>query len=142
MVVIGFILSTMFGIGLAVLLIVQFVLDGLTALFIPIFILLLFFIIFMILGMRGYRITSRIKRFREYRKILDDREFCDVEELARKLGKTSAYVVKDLKEMMKYQMFLQGHLDKQDKCFMITDQAYSQYCQAQKSLEEREPGQG
>ena len=138
MVVIGFILSTMFGIGLAVLLIVQFVLDGLTALFIPIFILLLFFIIFMILGMRGYRITSRIKRFREYRKILDDREFCDVEELARKLGKTSAYVVKDLKEMMKYQMFLQGHLDKQDKCFMITDQAYSQYCQAQKSLEERE----
>ena len=60
MVVIGFILSTMFGIGLAVLLIVQFVLDGLTALFIPIFILLLLFIIFMILGMRGHRITSRI----------------------------------------------------------------------------------
>ena len=75
MVVIGFILSTMFGIGLAVLLIVQFVLDGLTALFIPIFILLLFFIIFMILGMRGYRITSRIKRFREYRKILMTRNF-------------------------------------------------------------------
>lgn len=138
MVVIGFILSTMFGIGLAVLLIVQFVLDGLTALFIPIFILLLLFIIFMILGMRGHRITSRIKRFREYRKILDDREFCDVEELAQKLGKTPAYVVKDLKEMMKRRMFLQGHLDKQDKCFMITDQAYSQYCQAQKSLEERE----
>lgn len=105
MVVIGFILSTMFGIGLAVLLIVQFVLDGLTALFIPIFILLLLFIIFMILGMRGHRITSRIKRFREYRKILDDREFCDVEELAQKLGKTPAYVVKDLKEMMKRRMF-------------------------------------
>jgi len=138
MVVIGFILSTMFGIGLAVLVIIQFALGGLSALFIPILILLVLFIICMIIGMQGRRITSRIKRFREYRRILDDREFCDVEELAEKLGKTPAYVVKDLKEMMERRMFLQGHLDKQNKCFMITDQAYDQYCLAQKSLEERE----
>lgn len=138
MVAIGFILSTMVGIGLAVLVIVQFVLDGLTALFIPILILLLLFILFMILGMRGHHVTSRIKRFREYRRVLDDREFCDIEELADKIGKTPGYVVKDLKDMMARRMFLQGHFDKQNKCFMITDNAYEQYCLAQKSLEERE----
>ncbi len=138
LVVVGFILSTMVGIGLAVLVIIQFVLDGLTALFIPILILLLFFVLFMILGMRGRHITSRIKRFREYCRILDDREFCDVEELAQKLEKTPEYIVKDLKDMMARRMFLQGHLDKQNKCFMITDHAYDQYCLAQKSLEERE----
>lgn len=138
MVVIGFILSTLFGIGLAVLVIIQFALDGLSALFVPILILLVLFIICMIIGMRGQRVTSQIKRFREYRKILDDREFCDVEELAEKIGKTPAYVVKDLKEMLNRRMFLQGHLDKQNKCFMVTNQAYDQYCLAQKSLEERE----
>lgn len=138
MVVIGFILSTMVGIGLAVLVIIRFVLDGLTALLIPILILLLLFILFMLIGMRGHRMTSRIKRFREYRRILDDREFCDVEELAEKLGKTPGYIVKDLKDMMSCRMFLQGHFDKQNKCFMITDHAYDQYCLAQKSLEERE----
>lgn len=138
MVIVGFILSTMVDIGLAVLLIIQFVLDGLTVLFIPIFILLLLFVLFMILGMRGRHVTSRIKRFKEYRRILDDREFCDVEELAEKLGKTPGYIVKDLKDMMTRRMFLQGHLDKQNKCFMVTDNAYDQYCMAQKSLEERE----
>lgn len=53
MVVIGFILSTLFGIGLAVLVIIQFALDGLSALFIPILILLVLFIICMIIGMQG-----------------------------------------------------------------------------------------
>ena len=61
-----------------------------------------------------------------------------MEELAQKLGKTPEYIVKDLKDMMARRMFLQGHLDKQNKCFMITDHAYDQYCLAQKSLEERE----
>lgn len=79
--VLGFLIGTFVGIALAVLLIVQFVLDGLPALMIPVGILLLFFILLMFAGFKGHSITSRIKRFRNYCRILNDREFCDIEEL-------------------------------------------------------------
>ena len=56
--VLGFLIGTFVGIALAVLLIVQFVLDGLPALMIPVGILLLFFILLMFAGFKGHSITS------------------------------------------------------------------------------------
>ncbi|MDD3221993.1 MAG: 5-bromo-4-chloroindolyl phosphate hydrolysis family protein [Lachnospiraceae bacterium] len=138
MVVLGFLFGTMIGIALAILVIIQFVLRGLPALIVPIGILLVLFVVMMVIGIRGRGITTRIKRFRTYRKVLDDREFCDVSELAAATGKADGYVVKDLQDMIGRQMFRQGHLDKQKKCLMVTNSAYNQYLQAQKGLEERE----
>lgn len=136
--VLGFLIGTFVGIALAVLLIVQFVLDGLPALMIPVGILLLFFILLMFAGFKGHSITSRIKRFRNYCRILNDREFCDIEELVEGTGKSKNYVVKDVQEMIKRRMFRQGHLDKQHTCLIVTEAAYQQYVQAQKGLEARE----
>ena len=101
MTVFGFLIGTFVGIGLGVLLIIQFVLDGLTALMIPTGILLLLFILLMFAGFKGHSITSRIKRFRSYCRILNDREFCDIGELAETTGKSANYVVKDLQDMIK-----------------------------------------
>lgn len=138
MVVLGFIMSTLVGIALAILLIVQIVLDGLTALMIPVLILLVLFVCFLIIGIKGHGITSRIKRFRSYTKLIDDREFCEIEELAASTGKSKSFVVKDLQDMIKRQMFRQGHLDKQQTCLMVTNRVYSQYIEAQKGLEARQ----
>ena len=136
--VFGFLIGTFVGIGLGVLLIIQFVLDGLTALMIPTGILLLLFILLMFAGFKGHSITSRIKRFRSYCRILNDREFCDIGELAETTGKSANYVVKDLQDMIKRGMFRQGHLDKQHTCLIVTNEAYEQYVQAEKGLKERE----
>ena len=105
---------------------------------IPVGILLLFFILLMFAGFKGHSITSRIKRFRNYCRILNDREFCDIEELVEGTGKSKNYVVKDVQEMIKRRMFRQGHLDKQHTCLIVTEAAYQQYVQAQKGLEARE----
>lgn len=138
MVVFGFLMSTMLGIALAVLFIIQFVLDGLSVLIVPILILLVLLAGFLTMGMKGRKITSRIKRFRTYRNLLNDREFCEIEELASATGRQKSYVIKDVQDMIKRQMFKQGHLDRQQSCLMVTNRAYDQYMMTQKSFEERE----
>lgn len=136
--VFGFLIGTFVGIGLVILVIIQFVLEGMAVLMIPIGILLLLFVLLMFAGVKGRSITSRIKRFREYCRILNDREFCGIDELAEATGKSKNYVVKDLQAMIKRRMFRQGYLDKQQTCLIVTDEAHNQYVQAQKGLEERE----
>ena len=138
MVVVGLTLGTMIGIGLAVLIILQIVLKGLSLLMVPVVILAVLFVLFMWMGVKGHGLTSRVKRFKEYRKILNGREFCDIEELAKGIGKSTSYVTKDIKRMIESKWFLQGHLDKLEKCLIVSDQMFEQYSQAQQSLEERE----
>lgn len=71
--------------------------------------------------------TSEAGRFRRYVKILQNREYCDVKELAARSGRSVRAVVKDLKRMIKKGWFRQGHLDEQETCLMVSDNAYRQY---------------
>ena len=74
-------------------------------------------------------------------KKLDGREFCQVSELAPLAGKSPAATAKDLKIMIKKGMFLQGHLDEQGSCLMVTENAWEQYQAALRAKRER-GGQG
>lgn len=40
--------------------------------------------------------------------------------------------------MLSRNMFLEGHLDKQGTCLMVTDESYRQYCDTQKAWEEQQ----
>lgn len=96
-------------------------------------------------GIIGIRKILRLERFKSYLGAIGKKEYCNISELAMKVGKNSKTVIRDLEYMIKKRWFLQGHLDKQKTCLMVTDKMYSQYCQLeqrkaneQKEAKERE----
>jgi len=78
-------------------------------------------------GISGVRILGKAKRFQNYIKYLNGREYCDIEDLSTLSGKPKKFLLKDLKRMIRRGWFKQGRLDRQSSCFMVTDQAYEQY---------------
>ena len=86
-----------------------------------------FTIAFAVMFGAGMGMTSEAGRFRGYVKILQNREYCDVKELAGRTGRSVKAVVKDLKRMIRKGWFRQGHLDEQETCLMVSDNAYRQY---------------
>ena len=87
----------------------------------------LFGIAFLGMGIAGTGMACSVGRFRKYVKVLRDREYCEVKELAQKTGKSVKAVVKDLKKMIRKGWFCQGHLDETENCLMTSNEAYSQY---------------
>ena len=87
----------------------------------------LFGIAFLVMGIAGTNMACSVGRFRKYVKVIKEREYCEVKELAQKTGKSVKTVVKDLKKMIRKGWFCQGHLDEQGTCLMTSNEAYSQY---------------
>ena len=79
--------------------------------------------------------SSMAKRFRSYIARFRGRTYCDIKELSKAVGKSRAYVVKDLKRMMKRGWFLQGHFDDGETCFIADDATYAQYRETMKQAE-------
>ncbi|MDO4469339.1 MAG: 5-bromo-4-chloroindolyl phosphate hydrolysis family protein [Bacillota bacterium] len=90
-----------------------------------------------IMGFCGNRLRKKIKRFRSYVKTLNGKPYANVKDLAKSVRKSEKFVRKDLKKMIDKRMFLEGHLDKKGVCFMATDDAYEQYLETERNMEER-----
>lgn len=90
-----------------------------------------------IMGICGNRLRKKIKRFRSYVKTLNGKPYANVKDLAKSVRKSEKFVRKDLKKMIDKRMFLEGHLDKKGVCFMATDDAYEQYLETERNMEER-----
>lgn len=90
-----------------------------------------------IMGICGNRLRKKIKRFRSYVKTLNGKPYANVKDLAKSVRKSEKFVRKDLKRMIDKRMFLEGHLDKNGVCFMATDDAYEQYIETERNMEER-----
>lgn len=82
----------------------------------------------------------KIDRFRKYLDVIDEKEYCNIADLIRKTKMSEKRVRKDLAWMIRKGWFLQGHLDKQKTCLILTDEMYEQYrrLEEQKALEEKE----
>ena len=87
----------------------------------------IFALIFGWMAGKGTGMVCSVGRFRKYVSVLRDREYCDVKELAQNTGRSVKAVVKDLKKMIQKGWFRQGHLDEQESCLMVSDEAYRQY---------------
>ena len=87
----------------------------------------LFGLAFVAMGVAGTNMACSVGRFRKYVKALENREYCDVKELAQKTGRSVKAVVKDLKKMIRKGWFIHGHLDEQETCLMTSEEAYQQY---------------
>lgn len=94
--------------------------------------------IFMLVAAAGSRRNGRLKRFREYAALLKDKAYCDIRRLSDAVGKKEKFVIRELTDMTEERWFLEGHLDQRNTCFMATDEAYSQYLEAEEARIQRE----
>ena len=84
-------------------------------------------------GMRG-----RAKRFRGYVEALQGRAYCNISDIAQRTGEKPKRIVKDLRRMIADRWFLQGHMDEQGACLMVTDAAYEEYRRIQQLRREQQ----
>lgn len=138
MVFFGFSTAVILAIVLIGLFILDMVLEGISLLIVPMIVLSIFIILLLFMGVKGQIMRARVKRFKKYRRILEGREFCSIEELSGNIGKSYDYVIKDLYRMIDLKWFLQGHIDAQEKHLIITDKMYEQYTLAMESLKQRQ----
>lgn len=91
-----------------------------------------------IMAWKGTSLLGRVKRFRRYVQFLGKRTYCSIQELAKSVGKSESFVVKDLEKLIVKGWFKQGHLDQQETCLIVSNDTYQQYQVAQKQLEDRQ----
>lgn len=96
---------------------------------------------FLGMGIAGTVVRKRAIRFQEYVKHIGNRTYCTIEELSQKTGRGRAKVLRDLKKMIEKKMFLQGHLDQQETCVIVTNETYQQYLDTQEQAKLRESQQ-
>ncbi|MDU3181003.1 MAG: 5-bromo-4-chloroindolyl phosphate hydrolysis family protein [Lachnospiraceae bacterium] len=90
---------------------------------------------------KGISGRKRYQCFKKYVEILNGREFCSVKELAEKTRTSEKKVCKNLKLMIKKEMFVDGFLDNSQTCLTVTEEAYRQLLQAEESRKQREEEQ-
>lgn len=91
----------------------------------------------LLVGVRGIGLTERAHRFKRYVSVLQERLYCSIENLVEATGKSKKFILKDLRKMTHKGWFLQGHIDKQESCFIASDQVYEQYRLTQLNYEEQ-----
>ncbi|MBQ8640171.1 MAG: 5-bromo-4-chloroindolyl phosphate hydrolysis family protein [Lachnospiraceae bacterium] len=95
---------------------------------------LFFFLPLTLAGGAGLSIgVSSIKkrnRFRCYVRSIGTKTICAVKTLSRAVGKSERFVRNDLRKMIREGLFLQGHMDDEETCLMVTDETYEMYLQS------------
>ncbi|MBR1930319.1 MAG: 5-bromo-4-chloroindolyl phosphate hydrolysis family protein [Lachnospiraceae bacterium] len=76
---------------------------------------------------KGGSLKARLARAERYFKLCQRTGYCNVSDLAREVGRDDRFVVKELKTLLEKGAYSQGHLDREEQCFMITDAAYKEY---------------
>lgn len=82
---------------------------------------------------RGRGKIGLVNRFYRYARLIGTRGYIAIEELAFQTGQRREEVLRDLRKMMKKHMFPQGRLDNQQTTFMLTQDVYQQYLQAEQN---------
>ena len=130
MAVVGYVFGGFFGFCLAMFLLVAITEADFTAL-----VFALFTAVptggFLFMGVRGTLRMQLARRFRSYVRALGGRTFCELRELANDAGRDLKSVRKDLRQMLQRNWFLEGHLDKQENCLIVTNDTYQQYLHAE-----------
>lgn len=75
----------------------------------------------------GIRSITRVGRFEKYLKALGSKTHCELNQLARMVGKSPKFVRKELKGMIEDGMFLEGHLDEEETSLITSDDSYVRY---------------
>ena len=107
------------------------------ALTVPETILLVMAVCFAGMSWKGSGTLKKIKKFKNYVKKIGKRESISIEELASSSGRNAKEVLRDIQDMLQENMFLQGHLDPEEKMLFVTDKSY-QIFQKERNLRQEE----
>ncbi len=75
-------------------------------------------------GIRQDKLTQTAKRFVE---VIGSRQYIDIETLALSVNKTKKQVLRDIKKLLDRGYFPQGHLDRSQTTFILTDEVFNHY---------------
>lgn len=100
--------------------------------------LTLFTIVTIGMMVHGIVLRRRAHRFTRYRDAVGNASFCMIENLAETAGETQERTKKDLKKMITSGACPHGHLDPKGSCFIVDDQTYDEYLEAEKAYRNRE----
>lgn len=91
------------------------------------------------LGLMAYGIVlrRRARRFTRYRNAMGGAVFCMVDRLADMTGETPERTKKDLRKMISSGACPQGHLDRRETCFIVNDETYNDYLEAERAYTAR-----
>lgn len=82
----------------------------------------------------GIRSIQRRSRFRSYVRSIGTKTICAIKTLSRTVGKSESFVCRDLNRMIRDGLFLQGHIDDEQTCLMVTDETYEMYLQSRERV--------
>lgn len=85
-------------------------------------------------GAKRLGVTSR---FKAYKRALAGREFCNISELAQLVKKPNKFVARDVGRMIRKGWFLEGHLDQQNTCLIVSHDCYEQYLKLMQDTQQR-----
>lgn len=81
---------------------------------------------------------GRVKRFKRYCSLLGDKTQCALEKLAHATGKSVKFVRKELQGMIRDGLFLEGHLDKEQRYLITSHETYQEFERNRLLLEQRQ----
>ena len=90
------------------------------------------------IGYAGFKRRALAKRFLSYVHCMKGKDYAAIDELARFIGKSRDFVLKDVKTMIRKRFFKEGRLDEKETTLLGTDAVYKQYLDMQASAKERE----
>lgn len=81
---------------------------------------------------KGLKEKDRLKRMKRYITLCAGKMYVNISDLAQSIGKSSKFVLKDVKKMLELGFFPEGHLDSKETCLMLDDATYREYLQVEK----------
>lgn len=86
----------------------------------------------------GIRTLGMIGRFNTYKRTLGQKTYCALDKLARSVGKSASFVRKELSRMIDDGLFLEGHMDKEGRNLITSDETYRNFERSRLALEQRQ----
>lgn len=85
----------------------------------------------------GISVSRRNRRCRQYLKIIGERSYCKIKELALYTNQSVSYTLKDIKKMIKKKLFPEGHLDAEQEHFILDHKTYELYLESKAGSQQR-----
>ena len=89
----------------------------------------------------GIGTLAKVSRFKVYLKALGTKTSVTLERLSRSVGKNERFVRKELQKMIKQGLFLEGHLDNEQKNLITSDETFQEFERSRLELEQRKRSQ-
>ena len=94
---------------------------------VPMIALIPFFGIGAFLAFPAISDLSLVEKADKYYRIMNGRTYMNIEDIAKFSNESPEVVANNLKKMIEKRIFTQGHLDKENKCFMLSHDVYKGY---------------